>query len=134
MHHESAAFGGMSPNWAMAAMLAVGESLCRAIAPIDLADTPLYIVRQSMISSDFGTAEGSDAFTSPALDLYLKQHLRDRWRGRGPCMVINDTVLLAESHPDDLEHVTLGIVLHELCTSLIASFCTPTAPTRAHIG
>lgn len=114
MQQQETDFGGISPGFTMMAILAVAETLCRTIASRDLADTPLYIVRQSTISSEFGAAEGCDAFTTPALDLYLRDFIGPRWRGRGPCMVINDTVLLGDIHADELERVTLGIVLHEL--------------------
>lgn len=97
----------------MAPIIAFAQSLCRTIAPRDLADVPLYIVRQSQISSEFGNAEGCDGYTTPSLDLYLRGRLGNRWFGRGPCMVINDTALLDDCHPDDLDHVTLGVVLHE---------------------
>lgn len=98
----------------MAPIITFAESLCRTIAPRDLADVPLYIVRQSEISSEFGNAEGCDGFTTPSLDLNVRDFLGNRWCGRGPCMVINDIALLGDCHPDDLDHVTLGVVLHEL--------------------
>lgn len=114
MRHDNPVGSDIPPAWIMTATLAVAQRLCRTIAPHDLADVPLYIVRQSEISSEFGTAEGCDGFTTPSLDLHVREALGPRWRGRGPCMVVNDTTLQRDVHPDDLEYVTLGIVLHEL--------------------
>jgi hypothetical protein len=90
----------------------VGQ-LCRAIASRDLAGQELYIIRQSTISAEYGTAEGCEAYTSPCLDLYLREFMPN-WRGRGPCLVLNDLALQADVHPEDIEAVVLGITIHEL--------------------
>ena len=87
--------------------------LCRAIASRDLAGHELYIIRQSEITAEYGTAEGCEAYTSPCLDLYLREFIPN-WRGRGPCLVMNDLALQADVHPEDLEAVVLGITIHEL--------------------
>ncbi len=87
--------------------------LCRAIASRDLVGHELYIIRQSEIAAEYGTAEGCEAYTSPCLDLYLREFVGPRWRGRGPCLVLND-LALADVHPEDLEAVVLGITIHEL--------------------
>lgn len=96
------------------AIIATGHALCRQVAARDLGSSPFYIVRQSAIVTEFGAGEGCAAYTSPSLDLYLRESLGDRWRGRGPCLVVNDLALLADLHPLDLENITLGTILHEL--------------------
>lgn len=87
--------------------------LCQAVAGRDLAGHELYIICQSAISGEYGTAEGCEAYTSSCLDLYLREFIPN-WRGRGPCLVLNDLALQADVHPDDWEVVVLGNTLHEL--------------------
>lgn len=96
------------------------ESLCRQIAPRDLRDAPLYIVPQSRVPADRGGKNIADGFTAPSLDLYLKHIIGPAWRGRGPCMVVND-IDLFDGHPDpaDVESALCGIVLHELAHILL---------------
>ncbi len=96
-----------------AALVDRAGHLCRAIARRDLAGHELYIIRQSAISGEYGTADGCEAYTSPCLDLYLREFIPN-WGGRGPCLVLNDLALLADVHPEDLEAVVLGITVHEL--------------------
>ncbi len=96
-----------------AALVDRAGQLCRAIAGRDLVGHELYIIRQSAISAEYGMAEGCEAYTSPCLDLYLREFI-PRWRGRGPCLVLNDVALQADVHSDDLEAVVLGITIHEL--------------------
>jgi hypothetical protein len=79
-----------------------GHALCRGIALRELGVSPLYIVRQSAIATEFGAGKGCSAYTTPSLDLYLADQIHD-YQGRGPCMVIND-----------LEETVLGTIIHEL--------------------
>jgi hypothetical protein len=97
----------------VARLCAQAEALCQRIAPRDLAGLPVYVVPQSALLADLGTAEACDGYTTPCLDLYLQDVIGPAWRGRGPCMVINDLALLDEA-PDDLETYFLATVLHEL--------------------
>jgi len=97
----------------VANLCAQAEALCQKIAPRDLAGLPVYVVPQSALLADLGTAEACDGYTTPSLDLYLRDVIGLAWPGRGPCMVINDLVLLDEA-PDDLETYFLATVLHEL--------------------
>ncbi len=96
-----------------AALVDRAGQLCRAIAGRDLDSLPLYIVLQSAIASEFGQAKGCEGYTSPSLDLYLREVLASGWQGRGPCLVVND-LLLADVPPDDLESAFQAVVLHEL--------------------
>jgi hypothetical protein len=102
------------------ALIAKAEALCRQIAPHDLSDTFLYIVPQSRIPADRGGNSVADGFTEPSLDLHLQDIIGPAWRGRGPCMVINDTDLFY-GHPDplDIESTFCGIALHELAHVLM---------------
>ena len=88
------------------------ESLCRRIAPLDLAGLPLYIVPLSRIKSILGGPSVCDGFTSPSLDLYLRNDIGSSWRGRGPCMVIND-LQFGDEELEDIELVFFATVLHE---------------------
>ena len=96
-----------------AALVKRAHDLCRAVAGRDLNSLPLYIVLQSAIASEFGHAEGCEGYTSPSLDLYLREVLAPSWQGRGPCLVVND-LLLADVPPDDRESAFQAVVLHEL--------------------
>ena len=95
-----------------AALVEQAGQLCRAVAGRDLVGQPLYVVRQSAIASEYGTAEGCEAYTSPCLDLYLREFIPN-WRGRGPCLVLND-LAMADVHPEDRQAVVLANTLHEL--------------------
>jgi hypothetical protein len=60
-----------------------------------------------------GSGDHCYAYTLGSLDLYLRDYIPG-YRGRGPCIVIND-IALAEDHADeDLEHRTQSTVIHEL--------------------
>ena len=94
------------------------ESLCRSVAPLDLGDMPLYIVPQSRLPNHLGGKAVCDGFYSPRLDMYLESVIGPAWRGRGPCMVINDTDFDERMDPADIESAISGIALHELSHTL----------------
>ena len=79
-------------------LVGCAESLCRLVARRDLAHVPLYIVPQSQLPSVCGTAKHCHAYTTPSLDLYFRDHMRS-WRGRGPCMLINDRGVYEDTDP-----------------------------------
>lgn len=85
------------------------EALCRAVARRDLEGVPLYVVPQSSIAHEWGTGVAVEGFTNPCLDLLLQHRIPD-YRGRGPCMVVNDMHL----EPIDLDYVFKATALHEL--------------------
>lgn len=89
------------------------EHLCRAIATLDLAGWPLYIVPQSRLPDELGGKAVCDGFTCPRLDLYLREVIGPAWQGRGPCMVIGDTGFEPLDALDAQCHL-LAVVLHEL--------------------
>lgn len=93
-----------------------GERLCLALAPKDLAGVPLYIVPQSRI----GGMSTCDGYTALSLDLHLREYIDD-YRGRGPCLVVND-MTLADTDPTDFEHAFLVVVVHELAHILERRF------------
>lgn len=66
------------------------RDLCRRVAPIDLANVPLYILPSSRLTAKLGAARGCFGFTSGTLDLLLKDEIGTEWRGRGPCIVHRD--------------------------------------------
>jgi len=109
--HENATAG--HPGGDGAKILADAEGLCRAVAGRDLGETPLYVVPQSSLPPECGSADYAYGYTTPSLDIYLAPHIPD-YRGRGPCMVINDIGLAEDYEPADIEYVTQACVLHEL--------------------
>ena len=98
----------------VAPLLTNAEALCRAVAGPDQAGVPLYLVPQSRLLANLGAADCCHGCSTPSLDLYLQEAIGPDWRGRGPCMDINDLALVAESHPDDLEYLILATAIHEL--------------------
>jgi hypothetical protein len=97
----------------MANLLARAEGLCHTVAGPDLAGVPLYIVAQSILPADCGSGDHCYGYTLPSLDIYLADHIPS-YRGRGPCVVINDVALADDFDPDDLKYVVPSYVLHEL--------------------
>lgn len=88
------------------------EQFCRQLAGKDLADTPLYIVLQSMLPEITG-GNGCYGYTAWHLDLYLREFIPN-YRGRGPCFVINDLAYQADYADEDQNYVLTGCVMHEL--------------------
>ena len=76
------------------------EPILRSIAPRDLDGVPLYVVTAGDLPAEL-RLPGADGWTSKNLDVALADHLRGRWAGRGPALVV--------SSPD-----AVGIALHEL--------------------
>jgi hypothetical protein len=105
----------------VANLCARAETLCRRIAPLDLAGLPLYVVPLSRIKSILGGPSVCDGFTSHSLDLYLRHDIGSSWRGRGPCMVIND-LQFGDEAPEDIERAVFAIVLHEFAHILERSW------------
>lgn len=101
------------PGDDMAKILADAEALCRAVAGRDLGGIPLYLVRQSILPPDCGSGDGCYAYTLGSLDLYLRDHIPN-YRGRGPCVVVNDIALAEDVGSEDLAYRTQSTVLHEL--------------------
>lgn len=89
------------------------ERLCYAVAGRDLGDTPLYLVRQSSLPDGHFAGEHHYAFTTPSLDLYLRDYL-PAYRGRGPCMLLNDLAMAEDWDGDNLTYLVLRSTLHEL--------------------
>jgi hypothetical protein len=95
-------------------LCARAEAFCRRLAPLDLGDTPIYIVLQTRVPAEFGGTADCDGFTTPSLDLYMKDVIGPAWRGRGACMVINDLDFTETMDPADIESALTGVALHEL--------------------
>jgi hypothetical protein len=89
------------------------EAFCRDLAGTDLGQLPLYIVPQSTLPPQCGSGNDCYGYFTPSLDLYLRDHIPN-FRGRGPCMVINDVALREDYNDEDLDYVTHACVLHEL--------------------
>ncbi len=97
----------------VATLLDRAEALCRAVAGRDLGETPLYIVAQSALPLGYYAGDYHGAFTVASLDIYLRDHIPN-YRGRGPCMVINDLMLAEMYETEDQEYLTQQFALHEL--------------------
>ncbi|MCA9183986.1 MAG: hypothetical protein R3E01_10065 [Pirellulaceae bacterium] len=97
----------------VAILLADAEALCHVVAGRDLAEAALYVVPQSSLPGECGSGDHCYAYTTPSLDLYLRDHIPD-WRGRGPCMVVNDIGLAEDYELEDLACLVPAYVLHEL--------------------
>lgn len=108
--HRNATAGHTGED--MAKILAGAESLCRAVAGRDFGESPLYVVRQSTLPADHYAGLHHYAFTTPSLDLYLREHIPD-YRGRGPCVVVNDVALAEDFDPLDWDYVVPAHLLHE---------------------
>ena len=109
--HEHATHGHRGDD--VAKILADAEALCHAVAGRDLGETPLYVVPQSSLPAECGDGDYAYGYTTPSLDIYLASHIPD-YRGRGPCMVINDIGLAEDYEPVDIAYLTQATVLHEL--------------------
>jgi hypothetical protein len=115
----------------IASLVKETEILCRAVAPRDLDGLPLYVVAQSQIAHEWGQAWPVCGYTTPGLDLCLA-HLIPDYRGRGPCIVVNDFVL----DPNEPEYDFKSTALHELAHVLErpALFELPSAVTTEGIA
>jgi hypothetical protein len=89
------------------------EELCKKLAHHELANVPMYVVSQSRLTPDVGAVSVCHAFTSPSLDLHLREAIGRDWRGRGACVVVNDEGLRRD-FPDSFETRFLGTIIHEL--------------------
>jgi len=106
------------------------ETLCRRIAPGDIAGHPVYVCFASEMPQPLRPSPATWGYTGPALDLAIHHWLSDsgRWRGRGIAIVINDIAInedvstLAGNDADfrnDLYATRiLATVLHELAHAL----------------
>jgi hypothetical protein len=95
-------------------IIAVTERTCRVIAPQDLGDVPLYIVPVSRLPADRGGLSVCDGFTSPSLDLYLRDVIGPAWHGRGACMVVRDVAPEGTMDERDVATAFMGVAIHEL--------------------
>lgn len=76
------------------------EAMVRAIAPADIASRPVYIALVSDMPVDLRPSGETFGFHATFLDIVFRQWLADcgRWRGRGPCFVLNDEAILADAN------------------------------------
>src|SRR4051812_26255435 len=87
--------------------------LCRRLAPLDLARTPVYVVPASRVPKDRGGDTCHLGFTAPSLDLHLRGAIGRGWRGRGEVIVLRDEA--AEGMPGvGGRELFLTVAVHEL--------------------
>jgi hypothetical protein len=89
-------------------LFAKGETLVRSIVP-ELANVPIYFVAQ--IGSPFENSQPA-AMTGPRVDLMLKEHLGERYAGRGIAVVFN--TLFIEAFWQDIWAWLKPAIIHEL--------------------
>lgn len=75
------------------------EAMVRRIAPADFASRPVYVCCASAMPVDLRPPKTVFGFQGPVLDLSFKSWLVDagRWRGRGPCFVLNDVAIQTDA-------------------------------------
>jgi hypothetical protein len=89
------------------------ETLCRQIAPIDLADVPMYVTMASQLPTDvFGNCYSILGCTDRSLALWMRDFIP--WRGNGPAMVLNDVAIHQDFPGCSLEEAIRPTVVHEL--------------------
>jgi hypothetical protein len=98
------------PN--IASLVQETEALCRAVSKRDLEGLPLYVVPQSSIAHAWGNAESWGGYTGYCLDVFLADYIPG-YRGRGPCLVVNDLALSKET-PDMRRKKFIATAIHEL--------------------
>jgi hypothetical protein len=103
-------------------LCARAEATCRAIASRDLEGVPLYIVPQSSLPAALGGRSVCDGFTTPSLDLYLRDVIGPAWRGRGACMVVKDIAPAGSMDAVDVEVAFRTVVIHELAHILARGY------------
>src|SRR6056297_1776972 len=93
-------------------LIADAKELCRDVARLELTDSPLYIVTQTMLPPMLGATTVCYGYTSPSLDLHLHHCLRD-FEGRGPVIVLGN-LNIQRDFPERTYNKMLGTTLHEL--------------------
>jgi len=88
-------------------------TMCRTLAGRDLAGLPIYVVPQTLLPDELGGLSVCGGYTASRLDLHLRDHIPG-YRGRGPCMVINDNLIRAARAREDFDYYFCAAVLHEL--------------------
>ncbi len=112
-------------------------TLARRIAPLDLADWPIYVLLTSgQLPAEFRTPAVC-GMTRPSMDLASQPFLesRGRWEGRGVCIVLNDEQIreqaVAESSGDPefagqlFRSRLMAVFVHELAHSLSTEIAPP---------
>jgi hypothetical protein len=110
------------------------ERLMRRIVP-DLASVPAYVVFASDLPSAELLSDDARGMGGAGTDLALKSHLmgRNLWHGRGPAIIVNDTMLHVdafeiEEHGSEAEREEkfevslLAVSLHEMAHVLDRGF------------
>src|SRR4051794_2448099 len=108
-------------------LCAEAADLCRRLAPLDLADVPLYVVPASRVPKDRGGDTCHLGFTAPSLDLHLRGAIGRGWRGRGEVIVLRDEAAEGMAGVSGRE-LFLTVAVHELAHILDRDAVNPDAP------
>lgn len=125
---------------AAAAVVAEFIEIAYRIAPIDLAERPLYVVQVSQLDAwQSWIPADTTGLAGPDLDLSLHHVIErtQRWRGRGHCIVLNDVGWAAFSTTQEtFRRNMLGTFLHEFshCLEADRDFESPPEPTPAALA
>jgi hypothetical protein len=105
-------------------------SRCRKAAAADLGDRPLYCVLQSEVGESTGGSLWG--FYDCDSDVVYRDAIPD-WRGRGPCIFIDDTRLSEGCDPRVFAPLFFNVVFHEFCHWIEDWQETPPPPSRKRI-
>ncbi len=112
------------------------EVFCRRLAPVDLAGLPLYLIDGDTLPPDrtATTHGGLIGYTYEGLDADIRDVLGERWRGRGPALIVSANAVRDYYHESVLADVIEAVVLHELAHVLALGTgrdrTAPDAPAR----
>lgn len=98
----------------------IGDNIARVVAWRDLDGLPIYFLAASRFAAEPSACHG---YCHERLDLHLQRTIGRDWRGRGPCVVVDDRAIVADvgAGPEDaefVEHAVRGVILHELAHAL----------------
>ncbi len=111
------------------------EAFLRRLAPKDLPPSrPLYVLAAADLPADRGRDVKVKGYTYEALDLHLADVIGDRWRGRGPAMVVSAAEVALDCHPDQLAGMVLAVAVHETAHILDPTWKYPRKATRRTAG
>ncbi|MCI0685580.1 MAG: hypothetical protein L0Y71_26070 [Gemmataceae bacterium] len=95
------------------------ESILRAVAPLDLDGLQVYVGLETEVRFGMNPSPcGCWGVTGLGVDIDLRPHLGERWRGRGVGIVIADQHVRGIYPPDIASVELLGLALHELAHNL----------------
>lgn len=90
------------------------EALLGRVAESDLAGVPVYVVPMSEVPTEYLPTRSIEGWTSAWNDLALRDGIGERYRGRGPCVVVDTDFPPVAMSEEDRRRAVVSIALHEL--------------------